>query len=208
MKRLTHRIALAALALLTAACPPALAGGFWSFGIRFGVPACPPRPVYLRPACYDYYYYRPYPIAVAPPPPVIVQPVPVVREVPVPQPVYPTSASAAPSAPVAATPAVMPVDHRPADVQWHLQRLSDRDERVRAESAMQLGRLRAAQAVDPLAATVAGDPSPVAREAAARGLGLIGSTRALPALRHAAQADPDRDVRHSAAFAVEVIQTR
>jgi HEAT repeat protein len=45
------------------------------------------------------------------------------------------------------------------------------------------------------------------REAAARALGLIGSARALPALQHAAQADNDRDVRNSARFAVDVIQT-
>jgi HEAT repeat protein len=59
-----------------------------------------------------------------------------------------------------------------------------------------------------LAATLAGDRSPVVRESAARALGLIGSAQALPALQRAAQADSDRDVRRSAQFAVEVIQTR
>ena len=72
---------------------------------------------------------------------------------------------------------------------------------------MQLGRGRAAQAVDPLAATLAGDRSPVVREAAARALGLIGSSAALPALQQAASADPDHDVRHSAGFAIDVIQS-
>ena len=42
----------------------------------------------------------------------------------------------------------------------------------------------------------------------ARALGLIGSSKALPALQRAAQADSDRDVRHSAQFAAEVVQTR
>jgi len=72
---------------------------------------------------------------------------------------------------------------------------------------MQLGRLRALAGIDPLAATLAGDRSPLVREAAARGLGLIGSPKALPALQHAAMADPDRDVRHSAQFAAEVVQS-
>ena len=38
-------------------------------------------------------------------------------------------------------------------------------------------------------------------------IGLIGSPRALTALTYAAQADSDRDVRRSAQFAVDVIQT-
>ena len=50
--------------------------------------------------------------------------------------------------------------------------------------------------------------SPPVREAAARALGLIGSPRALTALRYAAQADSDRDVRRSAQFSVEVINAR
>jgi HEAT repeat protein len=71
---------------------------------------------------------------------------------------------------------------------------------------MQLGQLRATTAVQPLTATLAGDQSPVVREAAARALALIGSAQALTALQHAAQADPDRDVRHSAQFAVDIIR--
>jgi HEAT repeat protein len=86
--------------------------------------------------------------------------------------------------------------------------LADADERVRSDSVMQLGRLKATQAVDPLAATLAGDRSATVREAAARALGLIGSPSAMPALQRAAQSDNDRDVRRSAQFAVEVIQTR
>jgi HEAT repeat protein len=45
------------------------------------------------------------------------------------------------------------------------------------------------------------------REAAARALGLIGSSAALPALQQAASTDSDHDVRHSARFAIDVIQS-
>ena len=61
---------------------------------------------------------------------------------------------------------------------------------------MELGRTKSERALDPLAATLAGDRSPVVRDAAARALGLIASPKALPALTHAAQADTDRDERH------------
>jgi HEAT repeat protein len=67
--------------------------------------------------------------------------------------------------------------------------------------------MKSERAIDPLAATLAGDRSAAVREAAARALGLIGSAKALPALRAAALNDNDRDVRHSAEFAVEVVQT-
>jgi HEAT repeat protein len=73
---------------------------------------------------------------------------------------------------------------------------------------LQLGRSKDPRAVDPLAATLAGDRSAMVREAAARALGLIGSPAALPALQNAAQVDSDHDVRRSAQFAVEVIQSR
>jgi HEAT repeat protein len=89
-----------------------------------------------------------------------------------------------------------------------LQHLADPNERIRADSAVQLGRLKAHRAVDPLTATLAGDQSPLAREAAARALGLIGDVRAMPALRRAAQVDIDATVRSSATFAIDVIQTR
>jgi HEAT repeat protein len=73
---------------------------------------------------------------------------------------------------------------------------------------VQLGKLHDPRAIDPLAATLSGDRSPVVRESAARALGLIGSPGALPALQHAAQTDSDHDVRRSAQFAAEVIQNR
>jgi HEAT repeat protein len=75
------------------------------------------------------------------------------------------------------------------------------------DAVLNLGKMKAAQAVDAVAATMAGDKSPQVRDAAARSLGLMGSPAALTALKYAAQADSDRDVRHSAQFAVEVIQS-
>jgi HEAT repeat protein len=84
--------------------------------------------------------------------------------------------------------------------------LSSPDERVRAEAMVQLGRLKAPRAVEPLTQALGSDRSPLVREAAARGLGLIAAPSSLPALQRAAQSDDDRDVRHSAAFAAEVIR--
>jgi len=104
--------------------------------------------------------------------------------------------------------AVVQSSARGNGVEHFMQALADPNERVRSDTVMQLGRLRVQQAVDPLAATLAGDQSPAVREAAARALGLIGSPKALPALQRAAQVDNDREVRHSAQFAIEVIQTR
>jgi len=95
---------------------------------------------------------------------------------------------------------------RQLDIDHYLGALRDPNEAVRADSVTQLGRIKAQRAVDQLAATLAGDRSPTVREAAARSLALIGSPKAMPALRQAALGDPDRDVRHSAQFALEVIQ--
>jgi HEAT repeat protein len=87
-----------------------------------------------------------------------------------------------------------------------LQRLASGDDRGRAEAAQQLGRLRDGRAVGPLTRALEQDRSPAVRDAAARGLGLIGSPASLYALQRAAQADDDRDVRRSAGFAAEVIR--
>jgi hypothetical protein len=88
-----------------------------------------------------------------------------------------------------------------------LAHLSDARDTARRDAAMDLGRAQAQKAVDPLMNLLAKDSSPLVRDAAARALGLIGSQRSLNALIYAAQADNDRDVRHSAQFAVEVIRT-
>jgi HEAT repeat protein len=86
--------------------------------------------------------------------------------------------------------------------------LADPEERVRLEAVTQLGRMKSVRMVDPLAATLAGDPSPAVREAAARALALIGSPSAMPALIRAAQVDQSHDVRRTAQFAIEIIQSK
>lgn len=209
-------LAIGALALVGPWTAVAEAG--WSVGVRIGGPCC------YRPWGY-YPYYRPYPIVVAPA--VIVEPAPVVQTVPV----YAVPAAPAPAPVPAPTPlppptpvtsqsspgdlplAPIPVQtvsstQRQDDITIYVQRLANPDAGVRAESAMQLGRMKAHRAVDPLTATLAGDRNPQAREAAARALGLIGDPRAMPALRRAAQADSDATVRNSASFALDVIQSR
>jgi hypothetical protein len=185
------------------------AGG-WSVGIRFGVP------VYVGGwyPCRPYYY--PYPAVIVDPAPVVVQQVPVVQAAPVAQPTY--AGASRPGAPeqqvLPARPAAMPpatvapaaLEQSQLDIDRTLRLLADQNERVREDAVMSLGRARAARAIDPLAATLAGDRSPAVRDAAARALGLIGSPKALPALRRAAQVDADRDVRRSAQFAIDVVQ--
>jgi HEAT repeat protein len=99
------------------------------------------------------------------------------------------------------------VDDRSGEVNRLVPRLTDANEQIRADVVMQLGRLRSDRAVDPLAATLSGDGSPTVREAAARALGLTGSTRAIPALQRAALSDASAQVRSSAQFSVEVLQT-
>ncbi len=212
-----RRILLGILVLAGPTGTAAQAGhGVFALGVNIGVPA---PGYYYRPYYYGYPYpvYTPYPVYS----PVVVQPAPVVQPVPAYTPSYsapspepaplpsPASTSTTPVprlTPVAQTPAV--VVSQSGDVNRHLQQLANADERVRADSAVQLGRLHAMQAVDPLAATLAGDRSPAVREAAARALGLLGSAQALPALQRAAQVDADRDVRRSAQFSMEVIQSR
>lgn len=188
----------------------------WSVGVRLGGPVYP-RPYHYAP----YYPYRPYGvtyirypyydpvpyvvrptvIVADPPPPVVVEQQPVVIQGNSPQlPSQPTPVQSGVVRATSASPAST------STVDSMLQHLSNPDENARAGAATDLGRLKAERAVDPLTATLAGDRSPIVRDAAARALGLIGSPRALTALTHAAQADSDRDVRRSAQFAVEVIQ--
>src|SRR5438105_15706192 len=70
------------------------AGGHWSVGIGIGLPAYRPYyPYYGGPYYAPYYggYYRPYPAYVAPAPEIL-QPAPMVQQVPVVQPSYSASA--------------------------------------------------------------------------------------------------------------------
>lgn len=193
--------------VIAAACAPAQAG--WTVGVRVG-------PGYYGPWGPYYYPYYPYRAVYVAPPPVVVESPPVVVQ-PAPAP-SPSPYSPPPSAlqPVSgAPPSTLPPtitrsqfqEVPQTEINRCLQQLRDPDERVRADSVLQLGRFKALSTVDPLAATLAGDRSPMVREAAARALGLIGSPKALPALQHAAVADPDRDVRHSAQFAVDIVQS-
>lgn len=105
-----------------------------------------------------------------------------------------------------AVPRIAPQLDEAALLETLLQQLSSPRERDRIDAASTLGRNRVARAVGPLSKALANDASPRVREAAARALGLIGQPAALNALQNAAQADDDRDVRHSAQFAAEVIQ--
>lgn len=226
MRLLRH---LAVLALVPALWPwsSAQAGVGIGVGVGFGY-----RPY----GCYRPYYggYRPYapvvvgvgvgPVLVAPTP--VYQPVTVVQPVyaaaqpvysaaqPAPAPAGPLQAEPVPSptpgpAPVPASPTsargVAPEQN--AEIDRCLQRLGNADDRSRVEAMIELGRLRASQAVEPLKQALAGDRSPVVREAAARSLGLIAAPSSLPALQLAAQADDDREVRSSARFAADVIRS-
>jgi hypothetical protein len=87
-----------------------------------------------------------------------------------------------------------------------VQQLNDPQENVRINAVMQLGRNRVVSAVSPLSQLLANDRSVAVRESAARALGLIAAPESLNALQRAAQADDDREVRHSAQFAAEIIR--
>lgn len=173
----------------------------FSLGLNFGVP------YYSRPYWHPYhgyrYYYAAPPVVYAPAPIVVQQPPTVI---PVPAPV--TAAPAPVPAQAVAPASVIQANHAgtPAGAEQFLFQLNDSAETVRRDAVMALGRMRATQAIEPIASLLRNDSSPAVRDAAARSLGLIGSPQCLTALTYAAQADQDRDVRRSAQFAVEVIR--
>lgn len=211
MKRNQLTVALFAATVLLHFAQTAQAhpGVRWSVGINFGPPFYY-RPYYGYGYGYGPYYYGPGPYVVVPPPPIVVQAPPpqVVIPAPTPAPI-PTPVASAPNVPPPPpAPIVRAVSQAPTSPQTEalLQKLSDGQETARRDAAMELGKSKSAQAVDPLMRLLAQDKSPMVRDAAARALGLIGSQRSLKALIYAAQADDDRDVRHSAQFAVEVIR--
>jgi hypothetical protein len=184
----------------------------WGVGVHIGIPI-------FFPPCG---YYRPYPVYYAPAPvyyqpaPVYVQPAPVyVQPAPAPAAALPPATSSQPStqSAQATAPTVTPTtaraqapDDRQTEITNNLEHLRNPDEQARADAVTRLGRLKALRAVDPLAATLAGDPSVKVREAAAKALGLIGSPKSLPALQRAAKNDADHDVRHTAQFAIELVE--
>jgi len=185
-----------AAVLTWSAVAPAVQAGGWFVGINLGLPLYP-RPWYGY-GC----YYRPYPVYVAPPP-VVIEAAPVYRPVAVAAPTY-----AVPAPAPAVVPSAAPVvDARARDVQQYLAQLNTPDQATRASAVLQLGRMKAQQAIDPLMGVLNNDRSPSVREAAARSLGLIGAPGSLATLQRAAQADDDHDVRHSAQFAAEIIRT-
>jgi hypothetical protein len=175
-------------------------------GVRLGIGLNFALPLYYPAWNWGPYYY-PYRPVYYVPPPVVVQPAPVyVQAAPAAPPVYPAPASETLPPPRAGAPARSGTARAEPEIDWNLQRLADSDERVRAASAVQLGRFRAYQATDSLTAMLASDRSASVREAAVRALAMIGSPRALPALRQAASADSDPEVRHTAQFAVDIMQ--
>jgi hypothetical protein len=82
-------------------------------------------------------------------------------------------------------------------------------ERVRVQSIQRLREHAFRLEVEALVALVTNDPSPTVREAAAKSLGLVarGSSVALQALRRSAKEDKDPEVRRTALFAAEILQT-
>jgi hypothetical protein len=174
----------------------ATAGVNWSIGVRLGFPFYGP--------CYAP-YYRPYPVVIAPAP-VVLAPAQYVQPVPVaPAPAY-APAAIAEAAPPAPPPVPTVRAARPASEAPDLAGLNDPSDRVRRDAILALARRKDRRALEPIARLLREDQSAEVREAAARGLGLIGSPASLPALQNAAQVDDDRDVRRSAAFSAEVIR--
>jgi hypothetical protein len=206
------RILLAFALLLALGIGPFAQNAQAWVGVRIGIGV----PLYVGPGPYYYgspYYYYPPPAYVAPPA-VVYQAAPapatvVVRSpgeaVPAPAPLPTPVSNAAPLPPV--TNVVPASNQTTPQINSLVQQLSDASEIVRRDTAIELGRQKAQSAVDALMNTLAKDTSPIAREGAARGLGLIASPRSLNALIFAAQADNDREVRRSAQFAVEVIRS-
>lgn len=218
---LLRKLGIAAVVVLCGPWSISQAGVY--FGVGFGGPG-----YYYRP--YGYYrgwgygYYRPYGfgVVVAPPPvvvgapPVVVQQPTIVQQPVAVQPTYTPPPPAQAPAPLPmptptisnAAPDVMPMAAvGGTDIDAAIQQLRTGDEQTRADAAVRLGRLRAEQAIGPIVKALNSDSSPKVREAAARGLGLIGSPSSLSALQYAAQADDDREVRHSASFAAETIRS-
>ncbi len=186
-------------------------------GVRIGIGV----PLYVGPG--PYYYGSPYyyaPTYVVPAPQVIYQTPPATvayppAQAPAPSEAIPTPPARSPAptnqtaapAPLPSVTNVMAVNNQATpQVEALVQQLAQASETGRRDVALQLGRLKAQSAVNPLATILAKDNSPIAREGAARALGLIASPASLNALIYAAQADDDREVRHSAQFAVEVIR--
>ena len=201
MRRFQLMTALAVVLLFSLSAQTSQAGPY--FGIRIGIPLyVGPYPYYGYGYPYPYPYYYPAPVVYQAPPAVVVRSGPYIEAAP----------AAAPTPNPPPPPVVVPTQNvAPAPVTAQasalLAQLGDPNANVRRDAALNLGRQKAQAAIDPVTNLLQKDPSPQVRDAAARRSGLIASSRSLKALIYAAQADDDRDVRHSAQFAVEVIRT-
>jgi hypothetical protein len=210
-----------ALFILLGLTPFAQKAQAW-VGVRIGIGV----PLYVGPGPYYYGYGYPYyypPAVVVPAPQVVYQTAPVaaapqvVTQTPPPAVAVapaPAQSEALPAPRAIAVPASTPLanvitvsNQASPEIDALVRQLSQASETARRDAALQLGRLKANSAVDALANLLAKDSSPLARDGAARALGLIASPASLKALIYAAQADDDREVRHSAQFAVEVIRS-
>jgi HEAT repeats len=205
-----------ALVIVLALSPFAQQAQAW-VGVRIGIGV----PLYVGPGPYYYgspYYYAP-PTYVVPAPQVIYQTPPATVAYPpaqAPSEAIPTAPAKSPApagqsaapAPLPTVANVMTVNNQATpQVEALMQQLGQASETARRDAAIQLGRMKAQSAVNALVTILAKDSSPLAREGAARALGLIAAPASLNALIYAAQADDDREVRHSAQFAVEVIRS-
>jgi HEAT repeats len=198
---------LLGVAVALAAFTPAQGQAWVRVGIGIGFPIYAGPYPYYGPYYYPYYqpypaYVTPAPVYAAPAPTAVQQPAPVYQQ---PVPTVRAQEAHSPSYDETVPPPKL-VGWNQADFSRSIQQLSNQDERARSDAAIELGRMKAQQAIDPLSAMLQRDSSPQARETAARALGLIGSPRALAALQNAALADNDREVRHSAQFSAEVIR--
>src|SRR5262249_51894677 len=130
---------------------------------------------------------------------------PPVEPLPRPTPVNPPASAPADVHPtVAATPTS---GNWEAEVNACIQQLRSPQAQTRAEALVHLGRPKAERATAAMVKALSEDPTPSVRDAAARGLGLVGARSALPALQRSALEDPDREVRRSASFAADVIRS-
>lgn len=95
----------------------------------------------------------------------------------------------------------------PAALEPLIDALTHRSATVRAAAALALGRLGDRRAVDPVGERLAGDPSGMAREAAAQCLALLGGPAAESALS-AALSDPKVKVRKAAEAGLAQLRAR
>src|SRR5579884_2675017 len=137
MRRVTV-LACGALVLLGAWAAPASAR--WAIGIGIGLPIYAPAPRYYYPY-YPYYYPAPVVVQPAYAPPLVVQPAyapPPVVAAPAPAP-----AAVAPAPEPVPAPVLRPVA---VNVEQRIQHLSNPDAKVRADVAIELGRMKAEKA--------------------------------------------------------------